>query len=173
MIVRDATLLDALAIARVHVRSWQAAYRGVFADDFLDALRPEDRVGRYELDRTGRRDPRTVIAVEDRGDRDVLGFATIGRSRDADVAQAGELYALYVDPDAWGRGVARKLMARAYARFAELDVDLAILWVLSANERAQRFYRADGWSADGSERDEDVWNVPAHVVRYRRALPNG
>ncbi|HEY1808803.1 MAG TPA: hypothetical protein VGG42_09585 [Acidobacteriaceae bacterium] len=33
---------DAMAAARVHVRSWQAAYRGLMPDAFLDQLRPED-----------------------------------------------------------------------------------------------------------------------------------
>jgi len=41
--IRDAETADALAVARVHVRSWQVAYRGLIADQFLDALRPEER----------------------------------------------------------------------------------------------------------------------------------
>jgi GNAT superfamily N-acetyltransferase len=151
----------------VHVRSWQAAYRGIFADELLDSLRPEDRVSRYTLDRRGPDDARTVIAVERER---VLGFATVGRSRDEDVAEAAELYALYVDPSAWGAGVGRLLMRRVYDRFAELGVDRAILWVLTDNERAQRFYRADGWAADGSRREEDVWDVPAVVIRFGRML---
>ena len=38
MVVRLATLADAEAIARVHVLTWQTAYRGLVPDDFLDAL---------------------------------------------------------------------------------------------------------------------------------------
>jgi len=34
---------DAIAVARVHVGSWQAAYRTLFPDDYLDQRRPEDR----------------------------------------------------------------------------------------------------------------------------------
>jgi hypothetical protein len=36
--VRPATPDDADAIASVHVRSWQAAYRGIVPDAMLDAL---------------------------------------------------------------------------------------------------------------------------------------
>ena len=36
MRIRTANTDDAAAIAEVHVRSWQAAYRGVFPDDVLD-----------------------------------------------------------------------------------------------------------------------------------------
>ena len=52
------------------------------------------------------------------------------------------------------------------AGFAE-----AVLWVLAGNERAQRFYRADGWHADGGRREEVVWGVRADEVRYVRSVP--
>ena len=32
--IREATVEDALSIARIHVRSWQAAYRGIVDDDY-------------------------------------------------------------------------------------------------------------------------------------------
>jgi hypothetical protein len=41
--VRAATPDDAAAVAGVHVRSWQAAYRGLIADAYLDGLNPDDR----------------------------------------------------------------------------------------------------------------------------------
>jgi hypothetical protein len=41
--VRHATVGDAPALGRVHVRAWQAAYRGHKPDDYLDGLRPEER----------------------------------------------------------------------------------------------------------------------------------
>ena len=49
LILRSATPDDALAVATVHVRAWQEGYRGLVADDYLDALRPEDRAARYDL----------------------------------------------------------------------------------------------------------------------------
>lgn len=41
--IRPAVAEDASAMARAHVRSWQAGYRGLLPADYLDALRPEDR----------------------------------------------------------------------------------------------------------------------------------
>src|ERR1700761_8473589 len=35
-IIRDATVADAAAIAGIHIRAWQAAYRGMLADEILD-----------------------------------------------------------------------------------------------------------------------------------------
>jgi hypothetical protein len=46
----------------------------------------------------------------------------------------------------------------------------AVLWVLAGNDRAERFYRADGWALDGGRRQEEVWGVSAEELRYRRAL---
>lgn len=148
------------------MRSWQVAYHGIFEDAFLDALRPEDRVHAYWLDAVGTNMPRTFLAERD---GEIVGFATVGPSRDEDAPRAAELYAVYVDPAAWGAGVGRLLMTEAYRRIEALGVERAILWVLEANARAQRFYRADGWSPDGARREEDVWGVPAVVVRYERA----
>ncbi|MGH2840330.1 MAG: hypothetical protein ACRDKY_05850 [Solirubrobacteraceae bacterium] len=43
MTVRTATRDDAHPIARVHVRSWQVAYRGLLPDAILDGLSVEER----------------------------------------------------------------------------------------------------------------------------------
>ncbi|MHB1536010.1 MAG: GNAT family N-acetyltransferase [Acidimicrobiales bacterium] len=90
----------------------------------------------------------TTLAVEDDGA--ICSFATAGPSRDADMARAGELYAIYVDPRQRGRRVGRALMVDARSRRAEEGHDEALLWVLVGNERAERFYRMDrrrGWAS--------------------------
>lgn len=43
MLVRAARTDDALAVAGVHVRSWQVGYRGLLPDAYLDGLRAEER----------------------------------------------------------------------------------------------------------------------------------
>ena len=153
-------------MAAVHVRSWQAAYRGLIADEFLDALRPEDRAARYTLGSTDPAAPRTFLAEED---GELLGFATIGPSRDADAPGRGELYALYVDPDRWRGGTGRLLLVESRRRLAE-SYEEAILWVLRGNESAELFYERDGWRRDGGERVEQPYGVVSRVSRFRRSL---
>jgi hypothetical protein len=41
--VRPATLADVTEIAMIHVRSWQAAYRVLMPQDYLDGLDPAAR----------------------------------------------------------------------------------------------------------------------------------
>jgi len=166
--VRSATREDAAAVAGVHVRSWQVAYRGLLPDEFLDGLRSEDRVVRYDFDASGPDRLSTIVAIEEGV---IVGFATTGPSRDADVPEAGEVYAIYAEPTAWGRGVGRRLMAEARAELDRRGFTAAILWVLAGNDRAQHFYDIDGWQPDGVERVEEIWGLSVGEVRYRRQLP--
>jgi len=166
--VRTATPQDAEAVAGVQVRSWQVGYRGLLPDDYLDGLDPDDRRARYTFGITGADQPSTVVAVEDGV---ICGFATTGPSRDADVPDAGELLALYVDPRAWGRGVGRRLVVDARERLYRSGYTEAVLWVLAGNDRAQRFYRLDGWRPDDRRQHQEVWGVTVDEVGFRRALP--
>jgi len=49
MILRPAEPRDALEVARVHIRTWQVAYRGLVPDEYLDSLNIEDRAARYDF----------------------------------------------------------------------------------------------------------------------------
>jgi GNAT superfamily N-acetyltransferase len=156
-----------MAVARVHVRAWQVAYRGLMPDDYLQGLRPEDRARHYDFAGLDPARPRTLVALE--ADT-VLGFATLSPARDADAAGQGELCALYVEPDCWGRGIGQALAAAARDDLCRLGFNKAVLWVVAGNARAEQFYRADGWTCDGSHRARQVWNITVDTVRYSRLL---
>ncbi len=167
MLLRAAKVDDAMDVARVHVRSWQAAYRGLLPAEYLDALKPEDRAARYTFENPDPTKPFTVVAdVEGL----IAGFATTAPARDADAEGCGELYALYVDPDTWDRGIGAELIKAARARLIELGFQQAILWVMKGNARAERFYSIDGWQPDGHERSDVLWGVTVNELRYRRPL---
>jgi GNAT superfamily N-acetyltransferase len=165
--VRAARPEDAAGVAGVHVRSWQVGYRGLLPDDYLDGLRVEDRASRYTFRLAGLDRPATAVAVE--GD-EVRGLVTTGPARGG-AESTGEVYALYVDPRAWRRGIGTALMATARSRLAEVGFADALLWVLTGNEQAERFYRADGWLPDGQRREADVWGVRVNEICLRRSLP--
>lgn len=166
--LRSAGPEDAARVADVHVRSWQVAYRGLLPDAYLDGLRPEDRARRYTFHLTGPDDPATVVAVEA---GEVRGFAMTGPARGTAGTAGGEVYAIYVDPRAWGRGIGRVLMTDARSCLLRRGFTEALLWVLAGNVRAERFYRADGWLPDRQRREEDVLGVRVDEIRYRRLLP--
>ena len=147
MELRAATPADAEAIATVHVASWQVAYRGLIPDAVLDGLSVPDRARRW-AERLGAPAPRsrTLLVVERAV---VLGFASTGPARDVDDPAAGEPYAIYLDPGAWGRGHGARLHAGMLENLRGDGFTHAVLWVLDANARAQRFYRRQGWAETG------------------------
>jgi ribosomal protein S18 acetylase RimI-like enzyme len=187
--VRLARPGDEAEVAGVHVRSWQVGYRGLLPERYLQGLRAEDRRDRYVFasprpEVVTTLGPVTTVAVEDGV---ICGFVTTGPSPDArvsadvadvpgvadvpDVPGRGDVLALYVDPDAWGRGVGRRLMAEARRTLGDGGFAEAVLWVLVGNDRAQRFYRADGWRPDDRRRNVEVWGIAVEEIRYRRRLP--
>ncbi|QFU91515.1 GNAT family N-acetyltransferase [Amycolatopsis sp. YIM 10] len=166
MLIRPAGTGDELGVATVHVRSWQAAYRGLLPDAYLDGLRPEDRAAGYNF---GTSDPeriRPIVAVD--GDT-VRGFAAFGPSRDNTDGTDGELYAIYVHPGHWGGGYGRALITEARRLLAQ-RYQQAILWVLVGNDQARRFYLADGWADEGTRRTDEMFGVTVDETRFRRTL---
>lgn len=166
--VRNARPEDARAIARVHTRSWQVGYAHAFPSDTLAGISVEVRAERWaERLASPPRPPAAVLVAEIDGE--VCGFASVGAARDDDEA-AGELYAIYVDPDHWGAGVGRALLAEAERRLSNGGFVEATLWVLDDNPRARRFYEAAGWEHDGGSKRETHLDTEVTEVRYRKAL---
>ena len=167
MLVRTAQPTDSVAVAEVHVRSWQGGYRGLLPDEYLDALRPEDRAEHYTFGDIDPLKPATIVAIEAGA---ICGFATFGPSRDHDDEANAELLALYVEPERWGHGIGRSLIEAARGRLAHQGYEHASLWVLSGNRRAERFYMIDGWERDGTRREDQIGGLPVTEDRYRRSL---
>jgi GNAT superfamily N-acetyltransferase len=147
----DATPADARGLA-AHVASWQRAYRGLLPEAVLAGLSVADRERAWrEILRAPRPRTSTLLAVVE---TNVLGFASLGPARDLEDGdgRAGELYAIYLAPPVWSRGVGTQLHDAAVARLVVHGFDRAILWLLDGNERASRFYRRHGWTRDGGQK---------------------
>jgi GNAT superfamily N-acetyltransferase len=154
--LRSAHPRDAPAIATVHVATWRAAYRGLIPDTVLVGLSVAAREQSW-LDRldTSTARTRTVLVTHDDA---VLGFASTGPARDitAEDPTAGELYAIYLAPHAWGRGMGARLHTGALDGLRSDGFTCASVWVLDGNDRAVRFYRRQGWIDTGRTRT-DRW----------------
>lgn len=148
-VLRDAVESDAREIARVHVASWRAAYPGLVPDHVLAGLSVDRRAEGWErILADGRQG--VVVAASGEG---VVGFGHVGPARDRDLGPTtGQLTTLYLDPDWWGAGVGRALHDASLDRLAASGYDRAVLWMLSTNARARRFYGRQGWSRDGRMR---------------------
>jgi len=165
--VRDATPADARAIAAIRGASWRVTYAGVVPRTVLDGL----DAARFEagMDRRLRDPGATATLVADEGSG-VLGYALLGPARDADAAGLGEVEAIYVTPGATRRGLGRALMAESLRRLATLGHDAVIVWVLTDNDGARRFYERTGFVPDGTARMLDFDGTPVEEIRYRRPI---
>jgi ribosomal protein S18 acetylase RimI-like enzyme len=163
MEVSAASPEDCEAVAQVHVAGWQAAYANILDPAFLASLSIERRAESW----------RRVLAegkselLVGRVGSSVVGFASFGPSRDADApAGRGELWALYLDPQAWSTGVGRTLWLAARERLLSLRFSSVSLWVLERNARAIRFYCAAGFTIEaGSEKEFELGGTKVREVR--------
>jgi GNAT superfamily N-acetyltransferase len=171
MRIRQAEPADAEAIAVIHVRAWQTAYRGLIPQGYLDALDSGERqcVWRRRLAETHWPKSGTLVAETD---GHVIGFARLcaTRDEDEDPATVGEIAAIYLTTEIWGTGVGRRLMSAALETLARAGYREATLWVLETNARARRFYEAGGWRGDGAVRQDEVDGVLLTDLRYRHPV---
>ena len=124
----------------VHWQTWREAYDDLLPADFQETMTLEKC--RFFSQKYPEN---TLIAMDG---KKVVGFISYGNFRD-EAIQTGEIIALYVLKDYYGKGVSKQLM---HAAVAVLDHFSDIyLWVLKDNKRAIAFYKKMGFTFDGQE----------------------
>jgi L-amino acid N-acyltransferase YncA len=148
--VRPATPDDAHGIATVSVETWRQTYRHILPATLLAGLDVDKRAARV----------RKVIAdggrywiAEDAGR--IVGFSTAGPNKEANVAADAELYAIYVLPEAHGRGLGKALLREAVAYVRSLGHRTMCVFAFAENSLARDFYLGTG----ARVHDESVYNL--------------
>ena len=159
--IRPATLNDARAIARVQVETWKTAYRGVVADEFLDAFSEDDRTDRWSEILLRPEQGSFVAEIESHG---VIGFANGGPERDGREDFRGELYGLYVLPDWHGQGIGKQLVTTFAEWLLKSGSDTMLVWTL-ADSPFRRFYERLG-GKHVAERNINIGEQPLVEVAY-------
>ncbi len=124
--------------AYVHWRCWHEAYAGLVSEAYLEKL----TLSKCEQIAFQWRD--NILIAKD-GER-VIGFLGYG-DRGEEAQNTGEIFALYVLPEYWGKGVSKKLVEAGLERLKTYPT--IALWVLKENPRAIRFYEKCGFTATG------------------------
>lgn len=138
--VRRATVDDAEAIERIRVETWRATYRGLLPDGLIDQLQPNVERRRERL-RSLSGSEVNLVAVEG---SDVVGYAFAGPERSHDRDYPGEVYAIYVLPNAQGRGHGRALIRECARELADRGTTALLIWVLRENQIGRGFYERMG-----------------------------
>lgn len=140
VIVREASIGDVGAIARVHVNTWRTTYRGIIPEDYLANLSYEKREkGWVQILKNG--DAFVYVAIDESGE--IIGFACGGKERTGDAIYLGELQAIYILEAYQGRGIGRRLTLAVVERLTMLEINSMLVWVLTENP-ACKFYQAIG-----------------------------
>lgn len=138
--------------AYVHWKSWHEAYSGLVSQEYLDRLTLE------KCEKMAFSRPENTIIAKENGI--VIGFVCYG-DRGEEAPDAGEIFALYVLADYYGKSVGRKLMDAGLEQIKHFPQ--VRLWVLKDNKRAIRFYEKCGFLPDGTEMTSP--NISAAEIR--------
>lgn len=155
MVIRPFTPSDIHACATLHKQSRRESEKGVIFDSDLD---------RYDLDHfinnwtewAGYKETRILVAEDD---NKIVGFILFGKVQtrpDFDKGivpkYASEIYALYVHPDHFRKGIGRGLFIAACTQLRDQKLTSMILWALKKNKRACAFYDSLGGQKVGKKR---------------------
>ena len=151
MKIREATVDDAQVLGRVMVESFLAAHQGQIPDEAwrkrVDEWTPDVSArgwARVLADQAVGNAPRDVLLVAE-DDAGAVNALLYGIPADDDLSGAtARISALYVAPDAVGRGIGAALVKASARTFADLGFAALTLDVLTSNRPARGFYEAIG-----------------------------
>jgi ribosomal protein S18 acetylase RimI-like enzyme len=164
--VRPATMRDAKAIAEVHAAAARAAYTGILPEDQLRALAPSTREAKWR-EAIEFSEPQVQVAVLG---EEVVGFVGYDRSRDAKTpSTTGEIWAIYVKPEHWGKGVGVALWDAAREGLEEEGCTLVTVWVPLRNDRAMRFHELAGFKREmKTAKTTSIGDIKIEEIRLKR-----
>lgn len=108
------------------------------------------------------------IAVD--GDA-LIGYVATSNDCWDESGKTGDITALSVHPDHWGRGIGRQLLRRAENHLAASHVRRATLLVEGSNTSVVRLYRGEGWrSIEGFQYVNEINGRMANFHQYEKHL---
>ena len=86
--------------------------------------------------------------------------------RDSGTSNYGEICALYLLPDYFGKGYAKPLFERAVEELRYMGFNRQYLWVLTENIRARKFYEKSGFHINGETRNITISDKSLQETKY-------
>ena len=162
IVIRLATSSDALDMAKVHMRSWEAAYKDIIPADYIREKSAE-RPALWERILENENTTQYII----KKDGKTAGMMGIGISHDNDVDDGTyELMGLYLLPEYFHQGIGTQAMEFAFAKARSLEMKIMTVWLLENNYNAKRFYEKCGFTSDGSTREQNFGKI-LNSIRMR------
>ena len=136
-LIRPGRFEDAAGILEVQALSWHATYAGLLPKRVFPRVGDRRAIAFWERTLVAGDTATRVLAT---ADGVVHGFASGGWRRSSKLPADGEIYALYLRPEAVGQGFGRRLV-NVFSRVLKARGAHELgLWVLATNVRARGFY---------------------------------
>ncbi len=163
--VRRALSADASRIAAVHDAAWAGAYRGIIPGRDLERMitRRGPVWWKRALDR------HTAVLVLEIGG-EIRGYATVGPNRMRMLPYAGEIYEIYLAPEAQGLGFGRLLFEAARQELRRYGLAAFTVRVLADNDGARGFYERLG-GVVAAETGERIGETTLPIVVFGFPAP--
>ena len=162
--IRLATPADAADMAEIHMRSWEAAYKGIIPEDYIE----EKNATRMALYKRVITDDNTSFHVI-QYDEKTIGIMRLAPPQDDVGNDIYELHCLYLYPDYFRMGIGTKAMEFAFDMARGLKKTAMIVWVLDENVKAIKFYENCGFTKDGKVMNSEYGKINGRV-RMRKDL---
>lgn len=137
--IRPAVPEDAPGIAKVHVLSWQQAYKGLLPQNMLDDLSIENRTQQWAHWLHSAETTYNLVA-QALSSSEILGFVSGGPLRENRPDFDAEIAAIYLLPAAKGQGLGRELFQTMQNWLGNQGYQRLLVWVLESNQAARGFY---------------------------------
>lgn len=174
--IRPASAADEPAITQIRQETWLTAYAQIIDPVIIERV-TAPRGGASAAPRSDRTslvaeappaaaiaDARVIVGYASYGpERNVASAASVGSGGPAGsgaqpgaltpaglAGETGELYTLYVAPAHWSTGAGRALTDAALDGLRAAAYRRVVLWTLTENARARRFYVKAGFAPDGA-----------------------
>ncbi|MFC0523451.1 GNAT family N-acetyltransferase [Pontibacillus salicampi] len=141
MVIREAQLSDAKAIANVHVSSWKSAYQHLIEQQDMQNLTLENRITLWETVLKKKINGQMVFVAE--VEDHIVGFISGGKERTKNYGFDAEIYAIYLLEDYQGKGIGSGLFSAFVYNMAHEGYTSLLVWVLTQNPY-KRFYEKYG-----------------------------
>ncbi|MCD8511347.1 MAG: GNAT family N-acetyltransferase [Bacillus sp. (in: Bacteria)] len=145
MNIRKASINDFEGIAQVHVDCFQSAYADLLPSETLTKFTYENRAKRWNKDLPNALTGGTMTFVAEDKDGEIVGFALGGTMRDARLrlGYIGEVYGIYVHPNAQGQGLGKKLLESVAQHLVTNKLQTMGLWTFHEHPSC-RFFESLG-----------------------------
>jgi len=164
IIIRKVLPEDAYEFTALHAACWRDAYTGIIPDEYLDKM-SSDMEKRAERCKQALEEPGYCEYYCVIHDGDMIGRLVFCKSHDEDKPDAGDVAAIYLLADYWGKGYGKQMMDFAVHELKHKGYQEIIIWVLEENSIGRQFYEKYGFILDSAKQTMEL-GKQLTCVRY-------